>query len=507
MAKLLFVCGVLHSLSAMANSEDKANANVSITLLAKIEQAQQKLMTVEKAIVKQRQQLANEIFAKQQSLSSLKEKAAVAQRLADENTLGLTQLQTRLDSWQQQSQYQLNLLNRFFRQHNINEMGELTTNLANVSTENHAALSSHQLSQLESFILKQKQALYPSWQASDIVMNNGLIQAGQRLTIGPVSWFASAESAGLLALDSSSQGQANQAKKAPVEQISTVFTDNASQTLLAFAKQAEQPTQSTQATQAASANNNSEKINSAITANITFDPTLNRVIANQNQQESALEHVNKGGIWAFPIIAFAVFALIIALLKSVQLLRLPKILPASLPASMFGLGVLGSTTKPFVAKAQFKTQENPSDIEKKHQFKQASMQGQLLQIAQQFPVGSVRDEQIFNQLIQHKYQLDKWLGAIAITAAVSPLLGLLGTVSGMIETFNMMTIFGSGDPEVVSGGIAQALITTELGLVVAIPALILNALLSRKVKSYFSQLEAFAVQLSQFEQSSTLKAA
>jgi len=66
-----------------------------------------------------------------------------------------------------------------------------------------------------------------------------------------------------------------------------------------------------------------------------------------------------------------------------------------------------------------------------------------------------------------------------------------------------MTLFGSGDPEVVSGGIAQALITTELGLVVAIPALVLNALLSRKAKAYYSQLEGFALQLSQLEKGET----
>jgi biopolymer transport protein ExbB len=67
----------------------------------------------------------------------------------------------------------------------------------------------------------------------------------------------------------------------------------------------------------------------------------------------------------------------------------------------------------------------------------------------------------------------------------------------MIETFKMMTLFGSGDPEVVSGGIAQALITTELGLVVAIPALILSAFLSRKARAYYTDLENFAVLLSQ----------
>jgi len=64
----------------------------------------------------------------------------------------------------------------------------------------------------------------------------------------------------------------------------------------------------------------------------------------------------------------------------------------------------------------------------------------------------------------------------------------------------MMTLFGSGDPEVVSGGIAQALVTTELGLVVAIPALILNAILSRRAKTYYNELENFAVLISKYDE-------
>ena len=89
------------------------------------------------------------------------------------------------------------------------------------------------------------------------------------------------------------------------------------------------------------------------------------------------------------------------------------------------------------------------------------------------------------------------LGAIALTAAVAPLLGLLGTVSGMITTFKLMTLFGSGDASAVSAGISEALVTTELGLVVAIPALLAHALMSRKVKSYYSELETTAIRLSQ----------
>ncbi len=63
-------------------------------------------------------------------------------------------------------------------------------------------------------------------------------------------------------------------------------------------------------------------------------------------------------------------------------------------------------------------------------------------------------------------------------AAVSPLLGLLGTVTGMISTFDVITEFGTGNPKLLSGGISEALVTTELGLIVAIPALLLGHLLS-----------------------------
>ncbi len=70
--------------------------------------------------------------------------------------------------------------------------------------------------------------------------------------------------------------------------------------------------------------------------------------------------------------------------------------------------------------------------------------------------------------------LRKRLSMLAVFATAAPLLGLLGTVAGMIETFQSMTVFGAGDPKVVSSGISLALIATELGLVVAIPILLLH---------------------------------
>ncbi len=80
------------------------------------------------------------------------------------------------------------------------------------------------------------------------------------------------------------------------------------------------------------------------------------------------------------------------------------------------------------------------------------------------------------------------LPTLAVLAAVSPLLGLLGTVTGMIETFQSITLFGTGDPKLMSGGISQALVTTQLGLAVAIPLVLLHSLLTGRVNRLIEQL-------------------
>ena len=76
---------------------------------------------------------------------------------------------------------------------------------------------------------------------------------------------------------------------------------------------------------------------------------------------------------------------------------------------------------------------------------------------------------------------------------VAPLLGLLGTVTGMIHTFNLATIFGTGNAKLLSGGISEALITTEYGLYIAIPVLLAHAFFARRVRSIIGALERAVV--------------
>jgi biopolymer transport protein ExbB len=93
-------------------------------------------------------------------------------------------------------------------------------------------------------------------------------------------------------------------------------------------------------------------------------------------------------------------------------------------------------------------------------------------------------------------RLERGLSMLAIFGAVAPLLGLLGTVTGMIDTFRVITLFGTGDPKLMSGGISEALITTEIGLAVAIPIMLLYTFLRRKVDGIVGEMEEKAVGLS-----------
>ncbi|MBW1646644.1 MAG: MotA/TolQ/ExbB proton channel family protein [Deltaproteobacteria bacterium] len=91
--------------------------------------------------------------------------------------------------------------------------------------------------------------------------------------------------------------------------------------------------------------------------------------------------------------------------------------------------------------------------------------------------------------------MERFLSTLGLLAAIAPLLGLLGTVTGMIDTFHVITLHGTGDPRMMSGGISEALVTTMLGLTVAIPLMLAHTLLSRTVENRISQMEEKAVAL------------
>lgn len=92
-------------------------------------------------------------------------------------------------------------------------------------------------------------------------------------------------------------------------------------------------------------------------------------------------------------------------------------------------------------------------------------------------------------------KFEKYLSVIGVMAGVAPLLGLLGTVSGMINTFRVITYHGAADPRLLAGGISEALITTQFGLIIAVPALLLHNYLSNKADRVAADMQKSAGKL------------
>ncbi len=119
--------------------------------------------------------------------------------------------------------------------------------------------------------------------------------------------------------------------------------------------------------------------------------------------------------------------------------------------------------------------------------------GALLQAAEGDP--ATRRERLEDVGRQIGRRLERGIDWLSTLAAVSPLLGLTGTILGMIQVFQRITVAGAGDAQVLAGGIWMALITTVLGLMVAIPALILRQILIGRLEARITELEGFAAAL------------
>ena len=103
------------------------------------------------------------------------------------------------------------------------------------------------------------------------------------------------------------------------------------------------------------------------------------------------------------------------------------------------------------------------------------------------------EEIMYERILSQVPSLERLLAPLAVCASVAPLLGLLGTVTGMIHTFRLITVFGTGDAKLLSAGISEALITTEFGLIIAIPALLIHAYLSRRVRKAIAVTQQAAI--------------
>ena len=148
-----------------------------------------------------------------------------------------------------------------------------------------------------------------------------------------------------------------------------------------------------------------------------------------------------------------------------------------------------------------------------HWLKRAQMdQNKLLYLEQNSPLGrllatTIRNiprgmqetkERIHDEAHYVLHDLQRFLNTLGTVAVISPLLGLLGTVIGMIQVFSVIMLQGTGNPATLAGGIAEALITTAAGMVIAIPALISHRYFMRKVDDLVMDLEQQTLALLDF---------
>ena len=197
---------------------------------------------------------------------------------------------------------------------------------------------------------------------------------------------------------------------------------------------------------------------------VFIDPTRGSLLTKLIDRDTWLERINAGGFVGYVIIIILTLGLVMGAMRFKFLNEESKSINKELETNNFSddsiLGKLNSIYSKYSG-------NNPEDLE----------------------------SQLEDILAKATPPLEKNLSVIKLLAAVAPLLGLLGTVIGMIETFQAITLFGTGDPKLMAGGISQALVTTMLGLIAAVPLLFVHNILDSRSRAISQIYEEQAIGL------------
>lgn len=210
-----------------------------------------------------------------------------------------------------------------------------------------------------------------------------------------------------------------------------------------------------------------------------LDVKLGQALDIRNLTESLPEHIKKGGLVMWPILIIAAAAFLISIFKVFEIASVKK-----------------GKIKDLEVILEHLNSDRADDALAFARGIKGPVGGMLVAALEHIDSDEdLIEEILYERMLSTQPKLERFLPFIAVTAATAPLLGLLGTVTGMINTFKLITIFGTGDATQLSSGISEALITTEFGLVIAIPTLIAHALLSRMSKGVLGSMERTAVGL------------
>ncbi|MEZ9620780.1 MotA/TolQ/ExbB proton channel family protein [Vibrio sp. 10N.222.55.A3] len=193
-------------------------------------------------------------------------------------------------------------------------------------------------------------------------------------------------------------------------------------------------------------------------SNVVVDPSRGFMLEQLALEPSLTDRLQAGGVVGKVILGLLAIGLIIALVRGISLaIARQKI------------------------RAQLKNPEQAGD----------NPLGRVLAMynKEQNQTVEALELRLLEAVVDEQTHLEKGLSMLKLLAALAPMLGLLGTVTGMIETFQVITQFGNGDPKVMAGGISMALVTTVLGLVAAMPLLLAHNILSTQAENIRNILE------------------
>jgi len=212
-------------------------------------------------------------------------------------------------------------------------------------------------------------------------------------------------------------------------------------------------------------------------AAVPADPSGGKSLRMKETTGTVLEHIQKGGVVAYAIIAVGVLALVMMAQKVRDVSRL-SVDPTPAVRSFLEL----------VARGEHSRAEREL----------ATLGGSTREM---FAVGlrniglpkAILEEHLQSELLRQRLHYERRLPLLIVIATAAPLMGLLGTVVGMVKTFALITVFGTGNAGKLASGISQVLVTTELGLIVAIPTLIGHGFLANRTQKKLSLLERQAL--------------
>jgi biopolymer transport protein ExbB len=421
----------------------------------KLEESVRALNELREQIAQEKIPLSRELTEQESELRAIRDEFNQSSRLLDSRTLDLTNLKNEIKSREEEAIYIANLLTEYISKFettlHISEVHRYKQALedAKLAAEN-SNYSETEVFALQSAVLdlsldRLEVALSGTMFDGSALNDSGILKKGTFVLVGPTALFVSDDHAEV--------GIAEQ-RLGSYEPAALGFKDEAD-------------------TEAALALVTTGK------GEFPFDPTLGNAYKIEETQDTLFEHIKKGGPVMIPIFTLAGAALLVAVYKWIVLFFVR-------PPSR-------KRMKEMLAKVA--QREQGGAMEKARSIGGPTGRMLAIGIEHMNEPRELVEEVMYESVLTTKLKLQRLLPFIAICAASAPLLGLLGTVTGIINTFKLITVFGSGDVKTLSGGISEALITTEYGLIVAIPSLLMHAYLSRKARGVLDQMEKAAVAL------------